>query len=300
MGYRVRLLPTAGALLLAAIAPASAGASQLIGRNASHVRLAVSPSGVAHLAYRSHGRQRHVLVWGAVNAVRPNPTRPQVEFKVDYSGGGARGGIRPWQSFRFGCAPYDGPALAWLVTACRARDGSYWAVQRWSRLVPRGRTMTSPGVDRELRISHWTGGIAHLAMNVDWAYGRYDHVYGRLTYRGFPVYAFGATRTGVPRDGYGRNIYLDTLDSALGVGWRRENSFLSHNPTGVFCYTLFPRSPGPPGSGKAYRATVMGPGVTPDVVWTGRAPGPYDHARELEANAEQRALFSGDRRCRPR
>jgi len=306
MGYylrrhnTVRLLPLVGLLLLAAIAPASVGASELIARNAKNVRLTVSPRGVAHLSYRAHGRTRHVLVWGAINARAPNTARPQVKFRVDYSGGAARGGMPHWRTLRNSCRPYNGPRLRWLVTACKAPDGSYWAVQAWSRIVPRGRTMTDAGVNRELRISHWRGQIAKLEMNVDWAYGRFDHVYGGLTYSGTAVHGFQTTRTGGPLDTYGRNVYLDTLHSGLGPGWRRENGFVTHNPSGAFCYTLYPQPGVPFGKGEAYRATVIGPGVTPDVGWEGRAPGPFDPLLDVQANAEQQELFRNDGRCRPK
>ena len=65
-----------------------------------------------------------------------------------------------------------------------------------------------------------------------------------------PVYGFRSTPTGVPLDSHGRNIYLDTLNSAYGPGWRRENSFLSHRPTGVFCYGLYRHGGRPPGAGE--------------------------------------------------
>jgi hypothetical protein len=296
----VQLLPLLGLLLLAAITPTSVGASQLIAKNAKKVRLAVSPRGVAHLSYRAYGKKRHVLAWGAINALSPTTIRPQVKLRVDHSGGAARGGMPHWRTLRNACRPYDGPRLKWLVAACKAPDGSYWAVQTWSRIVPRGRTMTTRGVDRELRISHWRGAIAKLDMNVDWAYGRFDHVYGGLTYAGSAVYGFRTTRTGGPLDTYGRNVYLDTLHSALGRGWRRENGFVTHNPSGAFCYTLYPQAGVPFGKGEAYRATVIGPGVTPDVAWEGRAPGAFDPVRDLQANAEQQQLFRNDGRCRPR
>jgi hypothetical protein len=39
---------------------------------------------------------------------------------------------------------------------------------------------------------------------------------------------------------------------------------------------------------------VIGPGVTPDVTWEGRAPGPYDAA----ANAAQREVLGADPLCK--
>src|SRR5581483_4305722 len=52
----------------------------------------------------------------------------------------------------------------------------------------------------------------------------------RLTYDGPPVHGYGTTQRGAPTDGFGRLIYLDTYNSVYGEGWRRENSFVAHNP----------------------------------------------------------------------
>lgn len=51
------------------------------------------------------------------------------------------------------------------------------------------------------------------------------------------------------------------------------------------------------GNGTRYRATVIGPGVTPDVMWQGPAPAPYDPSADAQANAAQRELLANDRRC---
>jgi hypothetical protein len=67
--------------------PAVAAASQLIDRNASSVGLAVDARGPAILTYRAQGKLRRVLAWGAINALAPTRSRPQVAFDVDYSGG---------------------------------------------------------------------------------------------------------------------------------------------------------------------------------------------------------------------
>ena len=77
------------------------------------------------------------------------------------------------------------------------------------------------------------------------------------------VYGFKSTGRGRPLDSYGRNIYLDTFDSAFGKGWHRENSFLTHHrghTLGDFCYGFFPHAGHPSGQGTKYRATVEGPG----------------------------------------
>ena len=57
------------------------------------------------------------------------------------------------------------------------------------------------------------------------------------------MYGFGTTRFGAPTDGFGSLVYLDTYNSVYGQGWRRENSFVTHNPTGVFCYGFYSFDP---------------------------------------------------------
>ena len=111
------------------------------------------------------------------------------------------------------------------------------------------------------------------------------------------MHGFRSTDTGNPLDDYGRNVYLDTFDSAYGMGWRRENSFLTHRGSGAFCYALGPHGDRPAGKGERYRATVIGPGVTPDVMWEGAAPGPFDARRDALAADEIRAL--GSALCKP-
>jgi hypothetical protein len=277
----------AAATFALAVPLASAGpaaASQFIDRGATGARLSVTSAG-AVVTYRAGGASKQVLATGAINARPPNGSVAQVEFRIATAVGPA--------STR-ACGRYDGPRLHWLVAACKGPDGSYWALQSWPRLLPNfgARPAGFEQSAKELRLSHWSGPIAELEIKTDWAWRRFDHLYGRFTYRGKPVHGFRSTRFGAPLDSYGRNVYLDTFNSGYGGGWKRENSFLAHRPTGVFCYMVRPG-----GRGQRYRATVIGPGVTPDVVWEGVAPGPFEAAREAEANAEQRQMR--DRLCRP-
>jgi hypothetical protein len=239
----------------------SAGASQLIDRKASDVHLTVSARGVAALSYTVHGARRHVIAWGARDAIAPTQSRAQVKLSLDYSGGWGTFGRALWQD-RNACRPYRGPRLAWMVAACTAPDGSFWAVQRWQRLIPVGGAVGT----WELHLSHWTGTPASLGTRVDARRGA-DVLFGQYTYRGRPVYGFHVTRRGAPLDTFARNVYVDTYDSAYGSGWHRESGFLSQNPTGIFCYALGPSH----GKGTLYRATALGPGVTPIVSWVGRA-----------------------------
>jgi hypothetical protein len=282
-------------LAAAALAVATpAHASELIDRNARFPTLVVNGAGEALVAYHARGRARKVSAHGAINARSPSRTSPQVRFRLNYAAKKIAGAT---------CLPYDGPPLAWLVRACKAPDGSYWALQSWQRALPNyGLTGTATQRAWELRLSHWTGPLPHLEIDVDWSYRRFDHLYGRYTYRGSPVHGFRATPQGSPLDRYGRNVYVDTLGSRYGRGWKRENSFLAQRPTGAFCYSFVPHGDRPVGRGARYRATVIGPGVTPDVMWHGASPGPFDAERERQANAEQKELFarSGPGGCRPR
>jgi hypothetical protein len=284
--------------LLAAVVAAGASASQLIDRNAKNVDLSVDGKGEALVTYTVGGTIKHVLAWGAVNAAPPKPGGRQVAFKLDYAGGfGKYGNPRYWTTFPGGCAAYDGPKIPFEVAACKAGDGSYWALQEWQRGLPDYGVHPTPAQSAsELRLSHWTGAVPVLSITVDWSYRRYDHLFGTYTYGGIGIHGFRSTSAGEPLDRFGRNIYLDTFDSAYGKGWKRENSFLTHGPSGSFCYGFYAHGSHPPGKGKAYRAYAEGPGVAPDVMWEGKAPGPYDKAADARANAAIRAL--GDPKCR--
>ncbi|MDQ2983455.1 MAG: hypothetical protein M3R70_05960 [Actinomycetota bacterium] len=281
-----------------ALAPA-ATASQLVDRNASRVSLAVNGSGEALLTYQTGGRLKHVLAWGGINAIAPSRMRKQRHFWLDYAGGYGKYGRAYWRGFRNRCGPYSGPPVAHLVVACTAPDGTHWALQAWQRALPNhGRLPSSwQQASWELRLSHWTA-LAVLTVKTDWSRRRYDHLYGSLRYRGRPVYGFRTTSDGRPLDRFGRLIYVDTFNSRHGPGWRRDNSFVTHRPRGIFCYAFLPRNGYPRGKGTRYRVTAVGPGVTPDLMWQGSAPGPYDAERDRRANAEQRARYS-DRLCQP-
>jgi hypothetical protein len=291
-----------------------AAAAQRLDLNASNVKLAVSRDGqTALVIYRAAGRPRHVLVWGAVNALPPSRAVPQTRFKIDWSGGWATSRRLVWKRFGNACRPYDGPPLEQLVTACNAPDGSYWALQAWQPGLPhRGYPPWKPGqTDWELDVSHWTGPLAELEVHADWAFGHAHDLFGRLLYRGVPVHGFRTASGGGSVDLYGRSLFIDTLNSAYGPGWKRETSIVFRNPAGVFCYSFWPTSdaslPGSPsrpaGNGAAYRIEVLGPGVTPNLVDEVRDPGEYDPrdeskvAYERQMNQRLLELAAGDRYC---
>ena len=281
------------AALLLVLGAGPAGASQLIDRNATGVKLAVNGKGEALITYTSDGKLKHVLAWGAVNAIKPTPGGSQVAFQLDYSGGYGKYRRDYWQTFGSDCGSYSGPALADLVAVCTAPDGSNWALQAWQRGLPDyGVAPTPLQASMELHLSHWTGALPVLTVKTDWTYKTFNHLYGSFVYDGAGVYGFHSTSGGVPLDTFGRNVYIDTFDSAYGTGWKRENSFLTHGPNGTFCYGFFPHGSHPSGKGTQYRATIVGPGVTPDVTWQGSAPAPYNAATEAAANFDQRKSFS--------
>ena len=315
------LVAFVAALAAVSFLAGTAAASQLIDRNASGVRLAANSKGEALLTYRARGRIQHVLAWGATDARHPTSGKPQVRFSKDYAGGWGKYHRDYWRTFENTCHPYDGPKLVFLVIACGARDGSYWAVQSWQTPLPDlGMTPWLP-VQRawELHLSHWRGPIAQLDAYSNWVYGgRYHELFGRLTYVGQPVYGFGTTRMGAPTDTYGRLIYLDTFNSRYGKGWKRENSFVSHTPTGIWCYGFFqfdptkgyphpagfPSTARGPGTGEKYRLSVSGPGVTPDISIV--TPGLHDfdpsNPADVEYERTQDALLFSmlgpDKECR--
>ena len=297
------------ALLVLAAAPGAARASQQLGdSDVRDVTLRVNPRGEALISYtRSSGAPRHVLVWGAINAREPNPDRPQVKFSFDYSGGLRHYGAAVWKRFRDRCRPYDGPRLELLVAACKAPDGSYWALQRWQRLLPmRGFAPWLPSQRaHELHVSHWSGPLPVLEASPNWTYGgAFQGVFGRLTYLGRPVYGF-RTPSSTRNDPYARFVYIDTFNSMYGPGWKHDTGIVTHTRNGAFCYSFAPQAPPPgypsrtprgPGNGERHRLTVMGPGVTPVVRWEGKGLGRDDRGRDAEFNRRFDQLVGPDDR----
>jgi hypothetical protein len=303
-GY-VRIAAVACALL-PALLPDEGQASQFVDLVPRRATVLLKVDGKrAMLSYAKPSGIRRVGVLGAVNARYPTRGTPQVRFSLAYATG-ARGRAR-WAAFRDHCGPYDGPPLPYLLAACRSPNGSYWAVQEWPVDLPNFGLPPWTARQRSLAIhvSHWTGSVASLEVHTDWVYAkRFHEVFGRAMYAGRAVYGFASTRRGAPTDGYGRLIYVDTLNSRHGRGWRRDNSFLPHRPNGVFCNGFFRRGPARrSGKGAAYRLTMIGPGVTPDVavVVPGlhdyRRSSPADRAYEAAKNRTLDSLAAGGRWC---
>jgi hypothetical protein len=297
---RVTILAVLACPLLAA----PANASQLLALNADGASLRVNARGEALVTFEQAGARRGILARGGLNANQVDSGGPQVEFELDYRA------ARRAMSFGDRCRAYAGPPLPYLVAACTSPDGSHWAIQRWQRLLPlRGVEPFSPHQGAyELQLSHWTGPIPELQVSPNWTYsGRWQGLFGRLTYVGVPVFG---SRTPSMRvsDGYARYVYIDTFNSVYGPGWRRDAAKVTHVGNGAFCYSFVPQPPPPgypavgvrgPGNGERHRVTVMGPGVTPIVQWEGAGLQGYD----AEADRAFNALFdglvgSGDTACR--
>jgi hypothetical protein len=309
---RLALLLSATAAAVVLAAPAS-GSELVQDPNARLLSLKANGKGEALLTYRRvDGSIRHVLVWGAINARAPSEEIPQVRFRWDYAGGWGkyRRGTY-WKTFRNRCSPYDGPALAMLVAACKAPNGSYWTVQAWQRRLPLlGFDPWLPAQsDWELHVGHFSGELPKLEVYGNWTYGgRWQGIFGRYTYLGQPIYGFGANAKGVPKDKYGRNLYIDTLNSAYGPGWKREAGILTHKGTGTFCHSFVPQRPfpgypsqemRPAGTGERYRVTVGGSGVMPVVQVEVPGLTQADLSRDGEIDALFDRVMAGDRICAP-
>jgi hypothetical protein len=158
-GYVGRFAVIVYVLLACLVTAGEASASQLIDRNASAVRISINGKGEALLTYNKAGRTKHVLVWGAVNALPPAEGTRQVKFRLDYAGGWGKYRTIYWKTFRGSCGPYDGPVLPNVVAACKAPDGSYWAAQSWPQPLP-DLGFSPWNAARSaywLEVSHWTG-----------------------------------------------------------------------------------------------------------------------------------------------
>ena len=301
-------VPVLTALALAVGAATASASEPLQDANVTLLSLKVNGKSEALMTYtRSDGRLRHVLAWGALNARQPSADIPQVRFRWDYAGGwGKYRNGKYWQSFKNRCRPYDGPALPMLVAACKAPNGTYWTIQAWQRRLPLlGFDPWLPvHTNWELHLAHWSGPLPVLEVYPNWTYGGAWHsVFGRYGYLGSPVYGFGATPKGVPKDRYGRNLYIDTLNSAYGPGWKMESGILTHRDTGTFCHSFVPQrgfasypsqEVRPAAHGERYRVTVGGPGVTPVIQIEIPGLTQADRTRDGEFNAAFDRVMTGE------
>ena len=241
-----------------------------------------------------------MLAWGAVNAVR-RPRDEQVDFKLDYSGGWGTYKKDVWRTFANSCGRTRAHPLPWRVMSCTAKDGSHWGLQAWQRMLPNyglrpARSRQSGSCD-----SRTGPAISGAHRQHELGLPEVRPPLRDVLYDGTPVHGFRSTPSGNPLDTFGRNLYVDTFNSAYGLGWKRENSFLMHKGTGTFCYGFYPHGKRPAGHGERYRATIIGPGVTPDVMWQGnRRPVPTT-SRSTDSSRERAngRLYASDASASP-
>ena len=103
-------------------------------------------------------------------------------------------------------------------------------------------------------------------------------------------------------------MFIDTLNSVYGQGWKREAGVLTHRQTGTFCHSFVPQRPfawypthdtRPAAPGERYRITVSGPGVTPVLQVEVPGLGGSDRGRDAEFNATFDRVMAGDPICAP-
>jgi hypothetical protein len=203
----------------AVIVPAPAGASIMVASWAQNPALKVGAGGAAEVDWTSGGARHSVVI---------------------YRNGARRYGIH--LQGRDVSFPTTSVSIPMALAVRQTPNGSYWALQAWHRIP-------SEGV--ELRFSRWKGAPTLLTLNTVCCKWRSENVVGQATFHGRAIYGYHATRTGVPLDKYGRNVYLDTF---RGGKWRRMMGILTHRPTGRFSLWIRPYW-----RGTAYRGTIIGP-----------------------------------------
>src|SRR5262245_4768423 len=184
MSCRPAVVMTLCLVIVLAGAGVASGA-QLVDRNATGVRLATNTKGEALITYRKGGAEKHVLVWGAINAAAPVKGYHQVKFSLDYAGGYGKYHKTYWKTFGASCGKYDGPPLLDVVAACKSFDGSYWAVQEWQQALPDlGFTPWTAALSAGwLEVSHWIGDLPTLEVHLGWVYSGFQQIFGRYMYK---------------------------------------------------------------------------------------------------------------------
>ena len=270
-----------------------AAASELIGRDGGRASLQVNGAG--------QGRRRVAEERG--DAPRRRRERPQRSPAAARDSAGLvpaplRGAL---DRGRRAVGLYDGPPLAWLGRRLRG----------YGRLLLGAAALVAPEAElRRAGLPSWETpalalvGTAAGARDLD-GLGlpplRPSLRPATPTGAAPPAHGFRVTPPqGNPLDDYGRNVSWTRrtpVHQRVGAG---RTGFLAQRPNGAFCYGLYPHGSRPSGKGTQYRATVIGPGVVPDVIGRFELKS-FDRAREQRANAHQRQLFA-DRRgngCKP-
>ena len=300
-------------LIAALVVPAGAEASQLIARDAKDITLRVNARGQALVGYRakgssgtcSRGARSRASPGGRSGAGRV-PRRllgrlgdvPQDRSLAGSSASAASTRDSP-RLVRDGLHDAGRQPLGAPVVAVRPAEPRARPVEAAPGLVGAPRSAIGPANSRSSR-SGRTGRTASASTTCS---------AGSPTSASPPT-ALPRRPTGNPADGFGRNIDLDTYNSAYGP-WleTREQLPLPPRHQRSSVTWLIPARPlsratpavgrRPAGKGERYRATVVGPGVLPDVTWEAAAPGAYDEALDRQLAEQQRAVYGNDTLCKP-
>ena len=151
------------------------------------------------------------------------------------------------EALRNACRPTTAPISTGSSTACKAPDGSYWALQSWQIALPDLGFM--PWLVQAERAGGFScrTGPARSPSSTPTPTGSTAATSrrssGSFTYHGQGVHGFGTTDFGARPTATAAYVYLDTYNSVYGTGWRRENAFVTHKPTGNLLLRLLPSEP---------------------------------------------------------
>ena len=213
------------------IAPIAEGSIKIAG-NVSSASLRVNSRGVATVVYVQRGRARSAVVYrnGTIRYRKSAPGR-------DIS------------------SPTSAVSIPMAVAVRQTPLGKFFALQAWRRL------RWGPV---ELRFSRWSGAPTLLTLRTVCCKWRSEVVRGQATFHGRPMIGYAFTRSGVPLDRFGRNVYLDSFRRGR---WVRMMGIVPRRPAAIFNLWIRPHW-----RGQAYRGRIMGPN------W-GRTLGPDAEAR---------------------
>ena len=135
----------------------------------------------------------------------------------------------------------------------------------------------------ELRLSHWSGALPELTVNLNWAYRKYHHIFGSFTYLGRPVHGFKSTSRRQPA----RHLRPQPLPRHVRLRLRHGLDAREQLPDaqghGQVLLRLLP--PRRPAGGRGHASTARrssAPASLPDIYWEAEALGAYDQAFDLQ------------------
>ena len=177
------------------LAPPGAGASTLIDRNATGVTLKVDATGQrARLVPRAAASAARARL-GRCQRARPDCRLAAGGLQARLLGRLGQRDAGRLEDVREHMRAIHGPdarlARDRLHRAGRQPLGA--AVLAADAAELRSRRRPPKQAVWELRLSHWTGELPVLTVNTNWAYRKFDHLFGTFTYDGAPVHGFRST-----------------------------------------------------------------------------------------------------------